>query len=43
MMGSIEEQIIAYAIIFLLGLLAGYKIGFDERKMARKERKNGRV
>ena len=43
MMGSIEEQIIAYAIVFLLGMLTGYKIGFDERKLARKERKNERV
>ena len=38
MMGSIEEQIIAYAIVFLLGVLAGYGIKKEEKKIEQKRR-----
>lgn len=40
MLGSMEEQIIAYAIVFLLGMLAGYGIKKEEAEIERSNSKN---
>ena len=40
MFGSIEEQIIAYAIVFLLGMLSGYKIRKEEKEIEQRNSKN---
>ena len=40
MLGSIEEQIIAYAIVFLLGMLFGYKIRKEEKETEQSNSRN---